>query len=162
MPSLIAILFTDFSVALRKVFFGFKSQILTTPVKINITCRIRAESAGNGDSFDTGYSFWWRCARLRKPKEAGLCLPTRASWCARSTGRYLGPIIKLILGNQIFNIHFTQAYAIIDHTSMFYIVFISSKTNEHKYCYGLSKYMQKLQKLNFSRLNGWRCRYLVL
>ena len=44
---------------------------------------------------------------------------------------------------------------------MFYIVFISSKTNEHKYCYGLSKHMQKLQKLNFSRRNGWRCRYLV-
>ena len=57
MPSLMAILFTDFSVALRKVFFGFKSQILTTPVKINITCRIWAESTGNGDSFDTGYSF---------------------------------------------------------------------------------------------------------
>ena len=44
---------------------------------------------------------------------------------------------------------------------MLYIVFISSKTNEHKYCYGLSKHMQKLQKLNFSRRNGWRCRYLL-
>ena len=57
MPSLMAILFTDFSVVLRKVFFWFKSQILTNQVKINITCRIRADSAGNGDSFDTGYSF---------------------------------------------------------------------------------------------------------
>ena len=138
MPSLMAILFTYFSVALCNVFFLFKSQILTTLVKINITCCIQAESAGNGDSFDTGYSFWWRCTRLRKPIEVGLCLPTRAGSCALGTGRYLGPIIKLILGNQIFNIHFTQAYATIDHTSMFYIIFISSKTNEHNYCYGLN------------------------
>ena len=43
---------------------------------------------------------------------------------------------------------------------MFYIVFISSKTNEHKYCYGVCKHGQKQQKLNFSRRNGWRCRYL--
>ena len=57
MPRLMAILVTDFFVALHKVFFGFKSQILTTLVKINITCHIRAERAGNGDSFDTGYSF---------------------------------------------------------------------------------------------------------
>ena len=45
---------------------------------------------------------------------------------------------------------------------MFYIVFISSKTNEHKYCYGVCKHGQKQQKLNFSRRNGWRCRYLVI
>ena len=57
MPRLMAILVTDFFVALHKGFFWFKSQILTTLVKINITCHIRAERAGNGDSFDTGYSF---------------------------------------------------------------------------------------------------------
>ena len=57
MPRLMAILVTDFFVALRKVFFGFKSQVLTTLVKINITCHIRAERGGNCDSFDTGYSF---------------------------------------------------------------------------------------------------------
>ena len=45
---------------------------------------------------------------------------------------------------------------------MFYIVFISSKTNEHKYCYGVCKRGQKQQKLNFSRRNGWRCRYLIV
>ena len=60
------------------------------------------------------------------------------------------------------NIHLRQAYATIDHTSMFYIVFISSKTNEHKYCYGVCKHGQKQQKLNFSRRNGWRCRYLLI
>ena len=71
MPSLMAILFTDFSVALRKVFFWFKSQTLTTPVQINITCRIRAESAGNGDSFDTGQAdrswamFTYACRLMR-------------------------------------------------------------------------------------------------
>ena len=44
MPRLMAILVTDFSVAIHKVFFGFKSQILTTLVKINITChQSRAE-----------------------------------------------------------------------------------------------------------------------
>ena len=162
MPRLMAILVTDFFVALCKVFFGFKSQILTTLVKINITCHIRAERAGNGDSFDTGYSFWWRSTRSRKPIEMGLCLPTRAGWCTQGTWRYLGPIIKLILGNQILNIHLRQAYATIDHSSMFYIVFISSKTNEHKYCYGVCKHGQKQQKLNFSRRNGWRCRYLII
>ena len=57
MSSLLAILVKDYFVALRKVFLGFKSQILTTLVKINITCHIRAERTGNGDSFDTGYSF---------------------------------------------------------------------------------------------------------
>ena len=56
MPSHMAILFTDFFVVIRNVFW-FKSQSLTTPVKINITCRIWAERAGNCDSFDTGYSF---------------------------------------------------------------------------------------------------------
>ena len=59
------------------------------------------------------------------------------------------------------NIHLRQAYATIDHTSMFYIVFISSKTNKHKFCYGVCKHGQKQQKLNFSRRNGWRCRYLI-
>ena len=59
MPRTNPVLVTDFFVALRKVFLGFKikSQILTTLVKINITCHIRAERAGNDDSFDVGYSF---------------------------------------------------------------------------------------------------------